>query len=55
MCIYRKYERAKTTIENFKINEEHLMERDEQLQLAISARDQKYEAFKQEAEQSIEK
>lgn len=42
-------------LENLKINEEHLMERDEEFQLQISARDQKGEAFKQEVDQSMER
>ncbi|ODM98226.1 Transforming acidic coiled-coil-containing protein 2 [Orchesella cincta] len=53
--VHRKYERAKAVVENLKKNEDHLKQRDEEMLLMMDSRDQKFQAFKQEAHLTVEK
>ncbi|CAL8115440.1 unnamed protein product [Orchesella dallaii] len=53
--VHSKYERAKMIIENMKKNENLLVQRDEEMMQLINAREQKYQAYKQEAHITVEK
>jgi DNA repair exonuclease SbcCD ATPase subunit len=52
--VHRKYERAKGLLENYRLNEEILKKRDEEMLARINKRDRKIEELKEKVQKSLQ-